>query len=288
MYLLNVDLNPADSAGGTLMIVALCVTGWMIMSRVTKSACRRLCGDQICYEGATVWLSAYKLVTQAAVLPCLFYFMVDSCEWGSNPCSSAVSSPWLDATFVGCFFLFIMDDFVSLYLDVSMLLHHGACLVGICIGYALNHAGFYYFAAGITAFELGSGSLNLYCLNRKSDLLLAIYAAGMTLSNVIGTYCSALWFLSVPSTVKRIVGALLTVLLVLFRQINLSRTWRIHIARRQLLRERVFSAVDRDSGTATADGEDAGSDVARINGGNSAEQVNAIATLRQRHILEAR
>jgi hypothetical protein len=283
------DMNQSALTVSTLLIAGLCLVGWTFASHVMKKVCQEVCGDKICFEGTAVWLSAYKLVTQAAVLPCLFYFIVDSCGWSSDGCDSAVGSSWLDVAFVGCFFLFIVDDFVCLELDTSMMLHHGACLVGICIGYAFNHAGFYHFAAGITTFELGSGSLNLYCLNSESDLLLAIYAAGMTMSNVIGTYCSALWFMSVPCAAQRVIGSFLVVFLISFRQINLYRTWRMHIARRQILRRKVYRALDREARTAIACVGGAETSNGKVSPSDRAKpQEEASATVRRRYTSDTR
>lgn len=242
-----------DSTGvhAQRLVVPVVVAAWVHAFRGVKRACYQMYQNKKCRNGALLRISACKLVTQLGLLPLLLFAgsprqnvpassrtasQIADTAASCAPCVS-FSSSHIETAFFTSFFLFIADDFFEESTDAPLLVHHVACLLGLVVGYMRETSGLYAFAAGITAFEIGSGSVNVYCLNDENDAFLYAYAAIMTLSNGAGWFCCQRWLRCIASPLRRCLGLLLTLMLIGFRSGLMLKTWRSHMTRRHFLQK---------------------------------------------------
>lgn len=148
-----------------------------------------------------------------------------------------------DLIFIVEFAYYLMIDFLIVELRTMLKVHHAVCLFGhVCSTYDLRKmarrfgkgttiasffhatAGFRWYFAGVTSFELGSASMNVMCVYPESTLLMMQYILVMTISNVCAVYCSYRWANTKVGSVKAFTcfqgafGIILTITLAVMRQ----------------------------------------------------------------------
>jgi len=174
-------------------------------------------GSELAY-GSERWRSAFGLPMQLVVFPTLLWIAAESRRSDSTMLNAA------DLSFAYIFGVFMLLDFVILEsIDTLIKLHHLLCFAGNAFalyGGAPVEAFALYFC-GVVALEVGTGSLNLWCLYPRSTPLFYTYAITMTLSNIACTACVFEWYsccLTVLSLFPRLMVVSVMVALLFLRQ----------------------------------------------------------------------
>ena len=114
----------------------------------------------------------------------------------------------------------MLYDFATIRnLPASQVAHHTACLV--CHGYVISlgtAAAFPWYFRGVAALEAGSAACNLSAFWPEDTRLARVYLAVMTLSNAATLACMRHWVHATASSGGKLLGATVTVLLVVGRQ----------------------------------------------------------------------
>ena len=145
---------------------------WAACFYVAKEALPQRCGRNF-LGGMERWREVWSVPTQLVLLPLLYALGAETC-------------------FTYIFFLYMfLDLFWGGRLDPLIYLHHYCCLLGHGIVSLYVPAGFLTYFKGVVALELGSGLMNVYLLRHTSSACLALFAAGMTASNLAA--CAVTW-----------------------------------------------------------------------------------------------
>ena len=204
-------------------------------------------GSELDDDGVPRWRCVSGFATQLVFLPILFLFSLKSqgfslYQW-SEVAATAIATEdgarFFDWAFSYIFALYMLTDIV-LFKDLNPLLklHHVGCLLGLVLGLAGVPSGFPFFAAGVLSLEIGSASMNLFCLYPHRRDCLRTYAVIMTASNLLGAYCFLGWAACAEMLPTRTLGGLLSTAFLLIRQKSLMDV---------LGKERIKKKTDGDS-----------------------------------------
>jgi hypothetical protein len=152
--------------------------------------------------GAPRWRSVSSLGTQWVIFPwCYFH----GAEVGER-------------LFIYVFTLYMLLDFVVVKLDALLIVHHIFCLLGHALVCVYEPIGLPMYFAGVVALEMGSGSMNQYCVYPGWVGGAILYAVGMSVSNVVALYFAYRWCLLPLSPWTKLLNMAITVVMVFLRQ----------------------------------------------------------------------
>ena len=195
--------NPVQTAASQVQTAASLVLLWSAAYLLASRTLPQRFGRNDC-GGVERWRCAWGIPSQLGILPLLY----------------AVGGSTAELCFLLLFPTYMILDFILAgKVDALIKAHHCVCLCGhVIVVRMLPGEAIPTYFAGAVALEVGGGCANIYDLDRSSRWRVALFAVGMSISNVLALGIAWEWAQLPIAFAPKAATLLMTFGLVLARQ----------------------------------------------------------------------